>query len=142
MWRLREVSSRLRVHIADLCDQEAIHNIVDAIRPEWVFHLAAHGGRERQDNPDQIVQDNVVGTIGLLDACVRTGVESFVNTGSSSEYGFKDHPPAESELLEPNSAYAASKASATMFCTMMGKQRGAPIVTLCASFRIWPVRRA
>ena len=33
----------------------------------------------------------------------------FVNTGSSSEYGFKQKPMQEDDLPEPNSYYAVAK---------------------------------
>jgi dolichol-phosphate mannosyltransferase len=53
-----------------------------------------------------------------------------VHTGTSSEYGYKDHPPSESEALEPNSHYAVTKASSTMFCTLTARNAGASISTL------------
>ena len=63
-------------------------------------------------------------------ACLKTGFEAFVNAGSSSEYGLKDHPPTEMEPLEPNSYYAVAKASATMFCTFTARNTGTSISTL------------
>jgi nucleoside-diphosphate-sugar epimerase len=71
-----------------------------------------------------------LGTINLLQACLETGFESFVNTGSSSEYGFKDHAPPENEWLEPNSHYAVTKASATQFCRYTAQQYGVHVPTL------------
>jgi dolichol-phosphate mannosyltransferase len=53
-----------------------------------------------------------------------------VNTGSSSEYGFQDHPPAETEPLEPNSHYAITKVAATLFCRYTARSSGAHIPTL------------
>src|SRR5262249_8351750 len=64
------------------------------------------------------------------DACVRAEPRAIVNTGSSSEYGFKDHPPAESEPLEPTSVYGVAKAAATLLCTSVGRERGLPVTTL------------
>ena len=58
----------------------------------------------------------------LLDACAEAGVEAFVYTGSSSEYGYKDHPPREDEMLEPNSHYAITKAAATHYCQFVAVQ--------------------
>ena len=54
----------------------------------------------------------------------------FRSTGSSSEYGFKDHAPAESDPLEPNSHYAITKAAATMFCRYTAQSRRAHLPTL------------
>jgi nucleoside-diphosphate-sugar epimerase len=58
------------------------------------------------------------------------GVERFINTGTSSEYGFKDDAPAEDAFLEPNSCYAVAKASATLFCRYVAQSQKFPAVTL------------
>ena len=58
----------------------------------------------------EMVRTNVVGTVNLVEACARgRGSRRSCNTGSSSEYGFKDHAPAETEWLEPNSDYAVDQ---------------------------------
>ena len=45
--------------------------------------------------------------IAGVNACLAAGFESFVHTGTSSEYGTKDHAPAETEWIEPTAAAAA-----------------------------------
>src|SRR5205085_91607 len=55
---------------------------------------------------------------------------AFVNTGSSSEYGLKGHPPSEDDALTPNSRYAVGKAAATLYCTQAAVAADAPITTL------------
>ncbi|HYV56487.1 MAG TPA: NAD-dependent epimerase/dehydratase family protein, partial [Candidatus Nitrosopolaris sp.] len=85
------------------------------------------------------VRTNILGTINLVGACVATGFEGFVNTGSSSEYGFKDHAPAETEALEPNSYYAVTKSSATLFCryTAQSRQLRLPTLRLYSIYGPW-----
>jgi dolichol-phosphate mannosyltransferase len=56
-------------------------------------------------------------------------VESFVQTGSSSEYGYKDHPPDEDESLEPNSHYAIAKAAATHYCKLTARKADINAIT-------------
>lgn len=129
-WRLRGIEDDLRLVEVDLCDAEAAAAAVAAVRPDWIFHLAAHGAYSYQKDLNQMVQTNIVATINLVEAALRVGVEAFINTGSSSEYGFKDHAPGEEEWLDPNSHYAVTKASATMFCRHTGVSQQAPIRTL------------
>ena len=57
-------------------------------------------------------------------------VDAFVNAGSSSEYGLKDHPARESELVEPNSTYAVSKVAATLYLQTLAREQERHIVTL------------
>ncbi|HSQ00308.1 MAG TPA: NAD-dependent epimerase/dehydratase family protein [Candidatus Dormibacteraeota bacterium] len=129
-WRIEAIRESIALHVADLQDLDGVIQTVERIRPAWVFHLAAHGGYSWQTNLGGIVATNVVGTANLLEACMRTGFDAFVNAGSSSEYGPKDHPAAEEEALEPNSYYAVAKASATLLCRHAARSRRFRIPTL------------
>jgi dolichol-phosphate mannosyltransferase len=129
-WRLSDIANDVTVHEVDLRDVESVKRAVSGIRPEWIFHLAAHGAYSFQTDADQILATNIAGTANLLHACLDTGFEVFVNTGSSSEYGFKDHAPREHEGLEPNSYYAVGKASATLLCGYLARSRKVRIPTL------------
>jgi nucleoside-diphosphate-sugar epimerase len=113
-----------------LHDIESVTRVIDQIRPDWVFHLAVYGAFSSQTDLQGMVQTNIQGTINLVQACLKTGFEAFVNTGSSSEYGFKDHPPVETEAIEPNSPYAATKAASTLFCRQTARQQQVHLPTL------------
>jgi nucleoside-diphosphate-sugar epimerase len=128
-WRLEGIDPSM-IDLVDLADADAVATTVRAARPEWVFHLAAYGAYSSQQSWSAMLASNITGTVNLVDACVDVGIESFINTGSSSEYGLKDHAPGESEVLEPNSNYAVTKAAATLYCGFMARSRGVPIRTL------------
>jgi nucleoside-diphosphate-sugar epimerase len=129
-WRVDGIREDVRIHEADLQDEERLRAILAGIRPAWIFHLAAYGAYPAQTDLDQSLLTNVLGTASLLSASLAVGFDGFVNAGSSSEYGFKDHAPAESEWLEPNSTYAVAKGSATLLCSYLGRRTGANITTL------------
>lgn len=129
-WRINEIKADVRCHILHLHDSEAVTLTAAQIRPDWVFHLAAYGAYSWQNDLPQMIQTNIVGTVNLVTACLRTGFEAFVNTGSSSEYGIKDQPPSETEFLEPNSHYAVTKSTATLFCRHTALQEKANLSTL------------
>ncbi len=129
-WRIEEIKGDVHLHVADLRDAAATAGAVRDARPDWVFHLAAHGAYSQETGVERIFGTNVLGTVYLVQACLETGVETLVNTGSSSEYGYKDRAPPETEWLEPNSHYAAAKASATLFCRYTAGNRDARIPTL------------
>ncbi len=129
-WRLEEVYQDLRLHEADVADGARIGALVRAVRPEWVFHLAAFGAYPTQQGIDRMVATNLMGAVALINACIREGVETFVQTGSSSEYGFQDHPSAEADRIEPNSDYAVTKAAATHYCSHIGRTAVMNAITL------------
>ncbi len=128
-WR-RDDLGRATLHGVDLLDRPALDRLFAALRPEWVLHLAVYGAYASQTDVTTCVRTNVEATINLLDAAARHGVEHFVNTGSSSEYGFKDHAPDELEATEPNSLYAVSKAAATAYAQNVGRSGKLRVTTL------------
>ena len=129
-WRVVGLEKQVQLHEVFLADSTSVDRVVADIRPQWVFHLAVSGAYSWQKDLDEMVQTNIQGTINLVRAALKVGVEVFVNTGSSSEYGLKSSPPTEESLLEPNSDYAVTKASATLFCQFTAKQDKVRIPTL------------
>lgn len=129
-WRIAAIRKELTLHEADLRSGEAVSAVVAAARPDWIFHLAVYGAYPAQDDLTRMLETNVLGTANLLQASLARGFDAFVNTGSSSEYGLKGQPPDETSWLEPNSAYAVSKASATLLCRQIAQARRLGIPTL------------
>lgn len=129
-WRIADIVHELVLHSVDLRDAPAVEQAVTAIKPEVIFHLATYGGFSFQQNVESIYAANLFGTINLVHACEKTGFKYFVNTGSSSEYGFKLQPMKESDLLEPLGDYAVSKAVSTLFCRSEAIQKNLPIINV------------
>jgi dolichol-phosphate mannosyltransferase len=129
-WRIQAIREDVHLHEIELQDIESLRGVVRQIRPDWVFHLAASGAYSWQTDLAHMVQTNIVGTINLVEACLQAGFETFINTGSSSEYGFKRTAPPETEWLEPNSHYAVTKASASLFCRYTAQSRNVRLYTL------------
>jgi nucleoside-diphosphate-sugar epimerase len=128
LWRLEGLDAR--VASVDLSDADAVTSLMSSARPDWVFHLAAHGGYSTQKDLSRIVATNVVGSMNVVNAAIAAGAAHVVCAGSSSEYGFKDHAPSEDELVEPNSDYAVTKAAATLYGGYAARRSGARVSTL------------
>jgi nucleoside-diphosphate-sugar epimerase len=129
-WRLADILDRLVLHRLDLRDAAAVGQAVRAAGPEVVYHLATFGGFAGQSDAGEIIATNLLGTVNLLAACQETGFVRFVNTGSSSEYGPKESPMQEHDLLEPAGAYGVAKGAATLYCRAEALAKGLPVVTL------------
>lgn len=130
LWRLADIRDSIRIFNCTLANREEVERAVLQIGPEWVFHLAVHGAYSWQTDLKEMIDTNLTGTANLIDACLKTGFEAFVNTGSSSEYGFKSTACHEDTMLEPNSYYAITKASATHLCCHTARSKGAHMPTL------------
>ena len=129
-WRIESVRDQLEIHHVSLGDKGAVAAALDGIRPKWIFHLAAHGAYSWQTSVAQMIDTNIVGTANLLQAALESGVEAFVNAGSSSEYGRKDHAPPETEPAEPDTPYGITKAAATAWCVSSARAHRSTIRTL------------
>jgi UDP-glucose 4-epimerase len=130
VWRLDGLGPSITLHHVDIGDAGGVRGAVDRIRPEWVFHLAVHGAYSWQTDLRRMIDVNITGTVNLLEACADAGVAAFVNTGSSSEYGFKTQPPSESDFIDPNSYYALTKAFATHYCRYTALSKDLAVSTL------------
>ena len=130
LWRLEDIKDSLEIREVSLTDCPAVFETVTEVRPQWIFHCAVFGAYSWQTDWPGMVATNVTGTIGLMEACLSAGFEAFVNTGSSSEYGYKDHPAREDERVDPNSHYAVTKAAASQYCSYMARDRNVHAVTL------------
>lgn len=130
LWRIEEIKSELKMFEAPLEDSERLAQVIEDIKPQVIFHLATYGGFSNQGEPDKIIGTNVAGTANLLAACIKTGFELFVNTGSSSEYGIKEHPMSENDATAPISEYGATKEAISLLLQRIAKSKNLNIVTM------------
>lgn len=130
IWRIEDIVDNVNKHYCDLTNREKIRKIVLSVKPEIIINLSVYGGYPFQKDSMKIINTNFIGTVNLLDACIETGFDCFINTGSSSEYGLKNKPMSENDLLEPINEYGITKAAATLYCQAMGRRENLPIFTL------------
>jgi nucleoside-diphosphate-sugar epimerase len=128
-WRIADIVKDLVEHEVDLCTRDAVQRAIKQIKPIIIYHLAAYGGFSWQQDTKKIIESNFMGTVNLLRACETVGFDYFVNTGSSSEYGFKQNPMREADVPEPIGDYAVSKVAGTLFCQLEARQKKLPIIT-------------
>lgn len=130
LWRLEDIQKSLVLHRGDLLDKVSIVSAISSAKPDMVFHLGVYGAYSMQKDKEKILETSMLSTLWLLEAAKEVGVGMFVNTGSSSEYGTKDHPMREDERIDPNSYYAVGKAAQTLLCQHFANEEKLPIVTL------------
>jgi UDP-glucuronate 4-epimerase len=97
-----------RLHEGDI---RSAAPLVAQEKPDLVVHLAARAGvRPSQQDPALYESVNIAGTLGLLEACRKSGVRRFVFASSSSVYGNAPVPFREDNAdLQPISFYGATK---------------------------------
>lgn len=117
----------------DIRDSALLNDIFSRNRISVVMHLAARAGVRPSVEYPLLYQDvNVMGTLNLLQACKDSNVEKFVFASSSSVYGLNNSPPfkEDANVNQPVSPYAASKASAELFCRTYNHLYTLPVTVL------------
>ena len=129
--RLIELRDRITLHEGNLIDRSAMDAVVDAVRPQIVWHLGAytHVGKSWQ-RVDECIQTNVQGTVNLLQALDGTAYRRFVYLGTSEIYGDIDVPFREDAVVNPISPYSVSKYAGERYCRMFHQGRGWPVVMI------------
>lgn len=99
----------------DITDGPRITTILEEIRPDYLYHFAAQAINSLSyGSPEVTLNTNVIGTMNILEAVHRPGLETrILLAGSSTEYGRTadtwDGPIPESAPLNPVSPYGVSK---------------------------------
>lgn len=129
----KDVAARLRIIFHDL-KAELNSQIVQDIGPvDIVLHLAAGSHVDRSITyPMEFVQDNVIGTVNLLDYARKNlpNLERFVYFSTDEIFGVA--PPGvsykEYDRYNSTNPYSASKAAAEEFCVAYENTYKMPIV--------------
>ncbi len=106
------VHPKARFYAGDLADAAAVDRCVTDFRPELVDHHAAQiDVRKSVSDPVRDARVNVLGSIGLLQACTRHGVRKVVyaSTGGALYGEGRQLPATEDHPVNPEAPYGASK---------------------------------
>jgi dTDP-glucose 4,6-dehydratase len=107
-------SGRLSFIEGDIAHAELLDKVLPGI--DAIVHFAAESHVDRSvRDASPFYLTNVVGTQVLYDAAVRHGVSRVVHVSTDEVYGsIESGSWTEGHILEPNSPYAASKASSDL----------------------------
>jgi UDP-glucose 4-epimerase len=120
------------LHSEDVTDAAWMTDLAAIIRPEVVFHLAAHlDVRRSVDDPAFDAAVNVTGTAAVLDAARRAGARRLILASTAAVYGRAGELPArEISPVAPLSPYGASKAAAESYLALYSRLHGLSTLAL------------
>jgi len=101
----------IEVDALDLKDKDKLIEWFGEKKPEIVIHLAAYAGvRNSLDFPDDYIQNNIVGTHNLIEACDAHEVEKVIYASTSCVMAGNELPWKEDEKVGyPLNPYGYSK---------------------------------
>ena len=116
----RNVNQRARFYQADLRTPE-LAKAFDEFQPELVDHHAAHADvRESVDDPMYDADVNILGSLNVLQQCVRVGTRKliFISSGGAVYGEPRSLPCDEDHPIQPLSPYGASKAAVELYLNL------------------------
>ncbi len=111
---IEHITAQITFEEADLLDAHSLYSVIDKIKPDYIFHLAAQSFVQSSwASPTQTLEVNIIGTAHLFEAVRKTGLPIAIQIAcSSEEYGKvlpNEVPIKETNPLRPLSPYAVSK---------------------------------
>ena len=128
-------SDRLKFLSADLRDSISLLNVVEEVRPDYVFHLAAQSYPSTSfTSPLDTLDTNILGTARLLEVLRRcSGIDPVIHVCASSEvYGRvpREKLPINEECsFHPASPYAISKVGTDLLGRYHTEAYGQKVIT-------------
>lgn len=131
------------VYELDILDPDAVFRLLEKLRPDVIFHLAAQSSVAGSwQHPQATVDVNVRGSTNVLEAVRRQEKKMrILLTGSSEEYGnVRPHeiPVREGQRVRPVNIYAATKACQNMIGSIYAQAYSMDVVMVRAFNHIGP----
>jgi len=131
--KIERLLPQVRLERLDLRDFAQVRQILEEVRPERIYHLAAFSSVvDSFQDPRGCYEVNFGGTLNLLESWRQLGFDSRLLLVSSSDvYGRAkeaDLPLREESSLCPASPYAGSKVAAEFMAVQFGLSYGLPVV--------------
>lgn len=109
---------RLDVAVADVRDDARLKMLFERFRPQVVLHAAAHKHVPlMEDNPEEAISNNVIGTRNIVNASLAIGVERLVMISTD-------------KAVSPSCLMGASKRVAESIVRAAAKRHGAAYVVV------------
>lgn len=119
MDNIEKIKHKINIELADLNDLSSLIHIMNKIKPDYIFHLAAQSYVQFSfKSPAETLNINAIGTSNLLESVRISKINPKIHICSSSEvYGQvkkEEIPIKETNPFRPASPYAVSKVAEDM----------------------------
>lgn len=111
----RNVDSRAGFIRADVFDHQAMSKLFKEHDFEYVFHLAAYAAEGLSHFIKRFnYNNNLIGSINLINESINHNIKCFVFTSSIAVYGANRTPMREDMVLQPEDSYGIAKYAVEM----------------------------
>jgi len=112
-------NDKAKIYNLDILDKVQIEEVLEKVRPDYIFHLAAQSSVALSwKNPGLTIDVNIKGSVNVMDAIrVLDYKPRMLFIGSGEEYGHikpEESPIIEENIVRPGNIYAATKVCQNM----------------------------
>ncbi len=134
------------LHTVDLRDPNAVYALIEAVKPDQIFHLAAQASVKRSfDEPWETLETNIRSELNIFEACLRLDRRPrtlIVSTGELYANATKaDCPADETTPPQPTSPYSVSKLSQELLGIQYHISRNFPVIIVRPFNQLGPGQR-
>lgn len=117
---------KARFYEGDIRDKDFLVQVFEKEKPEGVIHFAANSlVPESMEKPLKYYDNNLYGTMVLLESMLQCGVNNIVFSSTAATYGEPENIPIlESDRTEPTNTYGETKLSMEKMMKWVGKAHG------------------
>ena len=117
-WSKKEQEDRLKIIVADIRDEVRLGNIFSRLKPEIVFHAAAHKHVPlMEQNLEEAITNNILGTRNIIEQSRQHQVERFVLISTD-------------KAVEPVNVMGMTKRVAELIVKVAAEETGRPYVSV------------
>lgn len=128
---LTEKLKKVEYMNVDIRNKKALFSKLKYKSFNYVVNLSGYVDHQEYFNGGNIVFDtHFNGTVNLVDCVNKKNLLTFVQIGSSDEYGLNNAPQKENQRENSISPYSCAKVAATHFLQMLFKTHKFPVVIL------------
>lgn len=113
------INNNHKFYVGDITDNHLIDVIFEHEKPDIIIHGAASTHVDNSlSNPNEFIDNNVLGTQVIINACIKHKVEKMILISTDEVYGHltNENEPAwtEDAVINPRNPYSASKAASEL----------------------------
>lgn len=130
--KIDQLDKSIIFYEGSVTDRKFLDAVFKKHKPEYVFHFAAMPRVSVSvAHPFETTENNILGTVAVLEAAKNYKVKRVIYSSSSSVYGGAKHlPTKETEATNPKSPYALQKYIGEPYCKIFSDLFGLDTVAL------------
>lgn len=112
---IENIPAEAKFYLGNICDKDFINKTFEIEKLNFVIHCAAYAAEIlspfiRNYN----YQNNLIGSVNIINACINNNIEKIINFSSFATYGDGKPPFKESDPRDPKDCYGIAKLAVEM----------------------------